>query len=119
MLTFFEYLRQRPFESVVAGVQDALDLLEKETDGAPSSEPLRQPDKGASLNLLRQAATPDQASDGQPTRSDTNTDAPPKPRPSTKIAGLFLTTCGIVASAHYSAVGSPTGAFQHPLLGNP
>ena len=30
MLTFFEYLRQRAFESIVVGVQDALDSLEKE-----------------------------------------------------------------------------------------
>ena len=29
MLTFFDYLRQRAFESVLAGAQDALDVLEK------------------------------------------------------------------------------------------
>ena len=30
MLTFFEYLRQRAFESVLAGAQEALDYLERQ-----------------------------------------------------------------------------------------
>lgn len=30
MLTFFDYLRQRAFESVLAGAQDALDVLERQ-----------------------------------------------------------------------------------------
>lgn len=30
MLTFFEYLRQRAFESVLAGAHEALDLLERQ-----------------------------------------------------------------------------------------
>ena len=30
MLTFFDYLRQRAFESVLSGTQDALEFLEKQ-----------------------------------------------------------------------------------------
>lgn len=40
MLTFFDYLRQRAFESVLAGAQEALDVLEKQQDrGKRSAEP--------------------------------------------------------------------------------
>jgi hypothetical protein len=38
MLTFFEYLRQRAFESVVAGAQEALDLLESQKNRTQSQE---------------------------------------------------------------------------------
>ena len=53
MLTFFEYLRQRAYESVLAGAQEALQSLER--DGA-FNEPAQTPkffsrgDEPASLN---------------------------------------------------------------------
>ena len=46
MLTFFEYLRQRAFESVLAGAQEALEFLESQQalDGAKQAIPqLSQP----------------------------------------------------------------------------
>ena len=53
MLTFFEYLRQRAYESVLAGAQEALQSLER--DGAfnkPAQTPksLSRGDEPASLN---------------------------------------------------------------------
>ena len=40
MLTFFDYLRQRAFESVLAGAQEALELLESQKDHSePPSSP--------------------------------------------------------------------------------
>ena len=40
MLTFFDYLRQRAFESVLAGAQEALELLEcqKNRNGSKTQE---------------------------------------------------------------------------------
>lgn len=38
MLTFFDYLRQRAYESVLTGAQEALELLERqESHSAPKS----------------------------------------------------------------------------------
>ena len=41
MLTFFDYLRQRAFESVLAGAQEALELLESQKNRTepPKHEP--------------------------------------------------------------------------------
>ena len=44
MLTFFEYLRQRAFESVLTGAQEALDFLEQQRALA---EPKKQLSKSA------------------------------------------------------------------------
>ncbi len=60
MLTFFEYLRQRAYESVLAGAQEALQSLER--DGAfnePAQTPkyLSRGDEPASLNREPSVAT--------------------------------------------------------------
>ena len=80
MLTFFEYLRQRSFQSIVAGVQDALDSLEKEEYGASLSQPVRQGGQAAPLDLLRQTARPEPSSGPELADSDAGADAPPRPR---------------------------------------
>ena len=80
MLTFFEYLRQRSYESIVAGVQDALDSLEKENYGANLSQPLRQGGQAAPLDLLRQTARPQQSGSRELANSDAGADAPTRPR---------------------------------------
>ncbi len=43
MLTFFDYLRQRAFESVLSGAQDALDFLERKKSFNESTQRLAQP----------------------------------------------------------------------------
>ena len=43
MLTFFEYLRQRAFESVMAGAYDALELLEAKKSLEEPKEKLPPP----------------------------------------------------------------------------
>ena len=43
MLTFFDYLRQRAFESVLSGAQDALDFLERKKSFNESAKQLPQP----------------------------------------------------------------------------
>ena len=40
MLTFFEYLRQRAYESVLAGAQEALDVLERQQSLDPPKKQL-------------------------------------------------------------------------------
>ena len=47
MLTFFEYLRQRAFESVLSGAQEALEFLERQEALA---EPKKQLAKGNENN---------------------------------------------------------------------
>ena len=39
MLTFFDYLRQRAFESIMAGAQEALELLERESSHSRPETP--------------------------------------------------------------------------------
>jgi hypothetical protein len=52
MLTFFDYLRQRAFESVLAGAQEALELLESQKNrGKPPKHESNLPD----LRLIAQA----------------------------------------------------------------
>lgn len=43
MLTFFDYLRQRAFESVLSGAQDALDALERQKSFSESKKQLPNP----------------------------------------------------------------------------
>lgn len=47
MLTFFDYLRQRAYESVLTGAQEALDLLERQeshSEPKPTKSSLPAPD---------------------------------------------------------------------------
>lgn len=47
MLTFFEYLRQRAFESVLAGAHEALDFLERQQTLAETGNRLPKPSESA------------------------------------------------------------------------
>ena len=64
MLTFFDYLRQRAFESVLAGAQEALELLESQKN---RTEP---PKHESSLPAPRLASQPG------PTSEQTKTNEP-------------------------------------------
>jgi len=56
VLTFFDYLRQRAFESVLSGAQEALEVLENRHD---RSEPSPGNSKGKGSKLGFQTAKPD------------------------------------------------------------
>ena len=64
MLTFFEYLRNRAYESIVLGANEALEFLEKEKSNpaADGSELAGLPRKRKSLDFQE----PDQQTDNQP-----------------------------------------------------
>jgi hypothetical protein len=64
VLTFFEYLRQRSFESIVDGVRDALDSLEKEPYSSQFQEAAQQSTQAAAENLP-QNGTSQQDTDGR------------------------------------------------------
>ena len=55
MLTFFDYLRQRAFQSVLAGAQEALELLESQKD---RSEPPKHESNLPAPRLAPQAGVP-------------------------------------------------------------
>ena len=55
MLTFFDYLRQRAFQSVLAGAQEALELLESQMD---RSEPPKLKSNLPALRPSSQAGAP-------------------------------------------------------------
>jgi hypothetical protein len=55
MLTFFDYLRQRAFESVLAGAQEALEVLESQKS---RREPPRNASSLAAPRLASQAGAP-------------------------------------------------------------
>ena len=67
MLTFFEYLRQRAFESVMAGAYDALELLEAKKSLEEPKEKLPPP---------RMRGLPTKAT---PNGSNSTPDATPEP----------------------------------------
>ena len=64
MLTFFDYLRQRAFESVLAGAQEALELLESQKNR--TEPPKHKPSLPA----------PRLASQAEPTSEQPKTNAP-------------------------------------------
>ena len=80
MLTFFEYLRQRAFESVVNGVQDALDSLENEPYSSQLSATANQPNRRAPANLPGQVTENEDAGEKQFSLVSTQSDALPPPR---------------------------------------
>ena len=91
MLTFFDYLRQRAFESVLSGAQEALEVLENSPN---RNEPTSGKSKGKGSTLGFQPAKPDikadnsNKSDGSP--SDSEDPLPPprrRGRPSRKSKG--------------------------------
>ena len=80
MLTFFEYLRKRAFESIVVGVQNALECLEKEPFNTQSSTPANQPGQVASLNLELPATEKENGGEKQLATGLTGADPLPPPR---------------------------------------
>ena len=80
MLTFFEYLRQRAFESIVGGVQDAIHSLEKEPYSSQLSATANQPSRTAPANLQGQVTTKEDGGEKQLTFANTGADALPPPR---------------------------------------
>ena len=80
MLTFFEYLRQRAFQSIVVGVQDALDSLEKEPYKSQLNATANQPGRAASPNLQGQVTKSEEAGEKQLTLVSTGPDSLPPPR---------------------------------------
>ena len=55
MLTFFDYLRQRAFESVLAGAQEALEVLESQKT---RNEPPKHESNLPAPRLVSQAGAP-------------------------------------------------------------
>ena len=80
MLTFFEYLRQRAFESIVVGVQEALDSLEREPFKGQLNATVNPPGHAAPLNLQGQATGSQEAGETQLALVSTAPDSLPPPR---------------------------------------
>ena len=83
MLTFFEYLRQRAFESVVAGATEGLEFLELERRLAEPQRQLPQPgqsnDAAVSKPPRMRDDLPGPAESPEPQRPAAD-DALPRPR---------------------------------------
>lgn len=82
MLTFFDYLRQRAYESIVAGVEDALGSLESESYTTQLNQAVSEPHITETPNLEPQPATPrEQKSDeGQLAAPAAESTELPRPR---------------------------------------
>jgi hypothetical protein len=80
VLTFFEYLRQRSFESIVSGVRDALESLEKEPYSSQFQEAAQQPGRAAAASLPRAAAGGENSDNRQLATVNGQSDALPAPR---------------------------------------
>ena len=80
MLTFFDYLRQRAFESVLTGAQEALELLESQKD---RNEPPKHNSNLPSPRLTSQAGSPGNRPENnspQENRSEDDDELLPAPR---------------------------------------
>jgi hypothetical protein len=80
VLTFFEYLRQRSYESVVDGVRDALESLEKEPYSSQFQEAAQQKGKTAGATLQRVTTSEENSDKKQLGTVNGESDAVPAPR---------------------------------------
>ena len=78
MLTFFDYLRQRAFESVLAGAQDALDVLERQKSLREPQKQIPQPSEVHGDDLT---AIPRKKVEGQSQSAPPEEDEKPIPPP--------------------------------------
>ena len=83
MLTFFDYLRQRAFQSVLAGAQEALELLESQKD---RSEPPKHQSNLPAPRLPSQAGAPaKQPETSSPQANDSGDDDEQLPAPRRRV----------------------------------
>ena len=79
MLTFFDYLSQRAFESVLAGAQEALELLESQQN---RTEPPKHESSLPAPRLASQPApTSDQTKTNEPKENSSPDEDDPLPAP--------------------------------------
>lgn len=82
MLTFFDYLRQRAFESVLTGAQEALELLEsdKNRDKPQMADP-RTSNRSLDFQQGEQSKPAEnEPTDGSPAKDDKDLLLPPRRR---------------------------------------
>lgn len=82
MLTFFDYLRQRAFESVLTGAQEALELLESDKNrDAPPTADLQTSNRSLDFQPGEQSKPAENdPEDESPTNEDKDLLPPPRRR---------------------------------------